>query len=235
MGYDVYCTVNTVASTARSRSKQDIVSVRRLQLDLDENGREGAGAAPERRERRQNADARDRDPEFPRAVPGAVEHGTRDVDAGRGGANHDARRGTVYGGDFTVADVARVMRVPGFRNQKDGREVWQVTWARYGGGDVAPAQFAWLPKVERQATPGPEREVKGQGVSQSERDWAWVRSELRRGSDPEELRRELERRRGDKPAPVYYAQRTVDRAVDSLAAERRARSGGAGVPVVPAR
>ena len=40
-GYDVYCTVNTVNPEATGRTKADIASVRRLQLDLDEGGREG--------------------------------------------------------------------------------------------------------------------------------------------------------------------------------------------------
>ena len=35
-GYDVYCTVNTVHPEATGRTKADIASVRRLQLDLDE-------------------------------------------------------------------------------------------------------------------------------------------------------------------------------------------------------
>ena len=40
-GYDVYCTVNAVKPNARSRTKADIADVRRLQLDLDDNGRQG--------------------------------------------------------------------------------------------------------------------------------------------------------------------------------------------------
>ena len=56
----------------------------------------------------------------------------------------------------------------------------------------------------------------GKVISQSERDWAFVRDALRRGADPGALRAELERRRPDKPCPRYYAQRTVDRAVQSF-------------------
>ena len=61
-----------------------------------------------------------------------------------------------------------------------------------------------------------KRQKPAQGISQSERDWAYVREQLRRGADPGELRAELERRRQDKPCPRYYAQRTVDRAVRSF-------------------
>ena len=61
-----------------------------------------------------------------------------------------------------------------------------------------------------------KRQKRSTGISQSERDWAFVREQLRRGADPGELRAELERRRQDKPCPGYYAQRTVDRAVRSF-------------------
>ena len=89
-----------------------------------------------------------------------------------------------YGGDFAVVDVARVMRMLGFQNQKDGRDGWTVTW---------------------------------------------VRSELRRGTRPEELRRELERRRPDKPAPEYYARRTVGPSVVWKPGVRRGRALRVGV------
>ena len=226
MGYDVYCTVNAVVPTARSRTKGDIASVRRLQLDLDENGREGLARL------RRDVDS------GVVPTPAVVMQSSRgrfqvlwNTSAGTWSPEHAERTMTRlagrYGGDFAVADVARVMRMPGFQNQKDGREGWTVTWARYGGGPVIPQQFAALPEVERQATPAPERERKQSGVSRSERDWAWVRSQLRRGTEPEELRSELARRRSDKPSPEYYARRTVDRAVESLAADRRARLGAA--------
>jgi len=63
---------------------------------------------------------------------------------------------------------------------------------------------------------GTKRRNQPSGISQSERDWAFVREQLRRGADPSALRAELERRRPDKPCPRYYAQRTVDRAVRSF-------------------
>ena len=67
-----------------------------------------------------------------------------------------------------------------------------------------------------------EPEPRGEkAISQSERDWAFVREGLRRGRDADELRRELEQRRQDKPSPRYYARRTVDRAVASLEGRSR--------------
>jgi hypothetical protein len=65
--------------------------------------------------------------------------------------------------------------------------------------------------ARRQPPTGSRRD--GGTLSQSERDWAWVRKELRAGAAPEALRRTLAERRPDKHDPVDYAQRTVARAL----------------------
>ena len=217
----MYCTVNTVKPKAVGRTKADIASVRRLQLDLDEDGREGvarlrrdvdAGVVPTPAVIMQSS--RDRYQVLWHASEGAWTPATAE--------RMMTRLAGRYGGDHAVADVARVMRVPGFRNRKPARESWVVSWRQYAGRPVVPEEFERLPEVDRH--PGrramSKQKMVGQRISRSERDWAWVRSSLRAGVDPEVLRRELERRRQDKPSPAYYAQRTVNRAVDSLEAER---------------
>ena len=142
-GYDVYCTVNTVAANATSRTKADVASVRRLQLDLDHNGREGLAKL------RQDVDAG----KVP--TPAIVMQSSR----GRFQVLWHTERGWTpaqaeetmrrlaarYEGDRAVADVARVMRIPGFRNCKNGRDEWQVTWARYDSTRTQPRDFGSLP------------------------------------------------------------------------------------------
>ena len=143
-GYDVYCTVNTMASDAKTRTKADVQNVRRLQLDLDHNGREGL------QKLRRDVDAG----QVP--TPAIVMQSSR----GRfqvlwhtepngwtpARAEETMRRlAARYGGDRAVADVARVMRMPGFRNCKDGREEWQVTWARYDSTRTQLRDFRSLP------------------------------------------------------------------------------------------
>ena len=59
----------------------------------------------------------------------------------------------------------------------------------------------------------------GKGNSQSEHEWARVRSLLKKGVSEETLVRQLEAQRQDKPKPAYYAQRTVTRAAASLREE----------------
>ena len=72
----------------------------------------------------------------------------------------------------------------------------------------------------RAQPPGPSA---GGDNSPSGRDWAWVRRELRAVRDPKALVAALAARRRDKPKPLAYARRTVDRAVESLRTEREKR------------
>ena len=127
-------------------------SVRRLQLDLDEGGREGlarlrrdvdAGVVPTPAVIRQSS--RDRYQVLWNTREGAWTpagaEGTMTRLAGR------------YGGDYAVADVARVMRMPGLQNQKPGRESWHVTWGRYGSREVVPDDFGRVQEVEQRREP----------------------------------------------------------------------------------
>ena len=76
-----------------------------------------------------------------------------------------------------------------------------------------------LPEVERKRQPVFDQlrkfRAKEGSFSQSERDWAYVMRELKRGVDPDSLRLQLEQSRQDKQNPRYYAERTVERAIMS--------------------
>ena len=221
-GYDIFVGVNPVGPRLR-REKEDVIAVRRLQLDLDENG--GAGL---------------------KRVLDDVEHGRLPPVAGilrtsenryqvlwhaasgwKPATAESVMTGLAvrYGGDRSVADVARVMRLPGFRNKKPGRGDGLVTWVDRNGPLVEPESFGALPAPPLAADGGPVpvRRGTGTGMSQSERDWAWVRGRLRRGENPATLAAELEASRQDKPKPGYYADRTVRRARESLEVEEERR------------
>lgn len=235
--HDIFVGMNPMTGTPRSprpgarprpmREKQDVVEVRRLQLDLDDAGPDslrqvladaGAGRLPQ-----------------PAIVVRSSENRYQvlwHADAGAWSPDQAedtmARLAAHYGGDPAVADVSRVMRLPGFRNKKPGRGDAPVTWTDYGGRRTSPEAFEHLPPVRQRREPGQPRRVRPRGprpLSQSERDWAAVKDELRRGADPAELVSQLERTRDDKPNPRYYAERTVQRAVESLELERSARAG----------
>ncbi len=133
-----------------------------------------------------------------------------------------------YGADTSVTDVSRVLRLPGFRNWKYdephyAREVLiGVTATKQ---DYVPADFPRFEvtpsQVRRQA---PERAAAVVGNSRSEKDWAMVMAELERGASPGALVDRLMAERPDKPSPRYYAQHTVERAVQRY--ERKAKDQG---------
>jgi len=215
-GHDIFVGMNPLRPERRRREKQDVAAVRRLQLDLDEHGPESL--------RRVLNDVRAGQLPQPAALVRSSRNRYQVIWHAAAGwtaaAAEDAmsRLAQRYGGDPAVADVARVMRMPGFRNKKEGRDDALVSWTDYGGRAVEQSDFGALPERgrvpssarPRSPSPGPKP------ISQSERDWAYVRDKLRRGEAPDALIEHLERKRQDKYNPRYYAERTVRRAWESL-------------------
>jgi hypothetical protein len=120
-----------------------------------------------------------------------------------------------FGGDPACTDRNRVLRVPGFLNQKYSPAhpvaVEYPADAIYGPADFRLENIevsSVLPlcgnaqKKPAHLTPSKH--------SHSEDDWAWVCARLARDMDAAKLTRELASRRADKSDPLYYAQRTVD-------------------------
>ena len=224
--HDLFLGVNPVRPAAWGRTKSAIGDVMRVYLDIDEDG--------DRSLARILADAKAGKLPPPthvvRSSPGrfqvlwSVPRGA--LDHGRAEA---LTKGLAirYGADTQVIDVARVLRIPGYRNWKRGGTPCSLV-ASTGRVAQVPEFPSDLPgpaadAVAAAAAWSPERSAGGDS-SPSGRDWAWVRGELRAARDPETLVAELAGRRGDKPQPLAYARRTVDRAVESLRAEREGRS-----------
>lgn len=221
-GYDLFLGVNPVDPARGRREKQDIAEVRRLQLDLDADGANSLQRILE-------------DVESTRlAAPAVVVrssrhnyqvlwHATRGTWTPEQAEDIMGRLADRYAGDHSVADVARVMRFPGFRNKKPGRKDALSTWTDYGGDPVEPARFDHLPAGDGQAgrrpQPANRRAATHNGISQSERDWAFARDRLRKGADRSALAAILEQRRQDKFNPADYAARTVRKAAESLRLE----------------
>ena len=220
--HDIYLGMNPIRPGTQGRYKEDIAEVRRLQIDLDEAGPESL--------RRVLADAnagrlpkpaivvrssKDRYQVLWHTAPGWTPAQAEDT---------MARLAQHYGGDH-VTDISRVMRLPGFRNKKQDRGDAPVRWTDYEGPSVTQEAFRHLPAVRREAgTPARRHRSRAPApLSQSERDWASVRDQLREGADPAQLVEQLARQRQDKPDPQYYAERTVRRATESLVREESSR------------
>ena len=228
-GHDIFVGMNPIRANTKRREKADVAEVRRLQLDLDDAGPDSL--------RRVLADASAGRIPLPAIVVRSSENRYQVLWHTRPGWSPDQAEDTMarlaqhYGGDPAVADVARCMRLPGFRNKKDGRDDALVRWTDYKGRPVDRAAFDHLPP--RQRIPGdsrrPDRPRGPRPMSQSERDWAEVREQLREGAQPAHLIEQLAQQRPDKPNPHYYAQRTVRRAGESLRQESSHRNPGPAV------
>jgi hypothetical protein len=121
-----------------------------------------------------------------------------------------------FGADQAVWDVARVLRMPGFRN-------WKYELPHYvkdihenpGEHIYRPGDFPTHQKDHPAVVLNDpqKRNTQTGHVSQSERDWAFARRALERGDLPSTVQARIEQFRQDKPNPRYYAQRTVRRAL----------------------
>ena len=216
-GADVYLTVNRLKPSVSSRKKSDVETVRHIFLDLDGGGQTAV-------DRVVKADGMPNPHHILCTSPDkhqilwSVEGFEKDQAEALIRAM--AKR---FGADQAVWDVARVLRVPGFRNHKYRELRHFVKDIQENPPDVMAYKPNDFPKfVEREekypgvlyrASTSPPKE----GISQSERDWAYVMKELKRGVDPGQLQLYLEQSRQDKPNPRYYAHRTITQAVRVLA------------------
>ena len=116
-----------------------------------------------------------------------------------------------FGGDPACTDCNRVLRLPGYLNQKyDPAHLVGVEYASDSTSYPRDFRLA-IPTLKGDLIRGGIRSGKPTGKhSNSEQDWTWILQELARGKDPVKLTRTLAERRSDKPNPLYYAQRTVD-------------------------
>ena len=116
-----------------------------------------------------------------------------------------------FGGDPACTDCNRVLRVPGFLNQK--YDPANVVTVRYPDCSTSKHDdFQLDMAVTNPMIPNAQIRPRQYAARQthSEVDWAWVLQELNGGKDAQKITKELALRRSDKPSPLYYAQRTVD-------------------------
>ena len=123
-----------------------------------------------------------------------------------------------------------MLRIPGFANRKyvpaHPVTIEYLAASAYGPSDFQLADYSSEAPLSLQRT-APST---GMGKhTHSERDWAWVLSELTNGRDAATLTQTLAERRAEKPDPLYYAQRTVD-----MASARLALLGGSSIQDVTA-
>ena len=211
--YEVYISMNTLKEGTHRRTKDDVDQIRHVYLDVDEDGTAAVHALLQR-------------PDVPE--PNYLINSSPDkwqviwkiAGCGKGEAE-EIERGLVAdtGADPAVVDIARVLRLPGFYNHKYSRPHMVVVESR-SNQISGPEHFPRLrPDPEARDTKAIKswrpRLPTGK-ITQSERDWARVRRELREGASPDALIEELTIQRADKFNPRDYARRTVEKAATSL-------------------
>jgi hypothetical protein len=216
-GADIYISQNVFRSEARTRSKTDVDKIRHVYLDLDKNGEESLTKIRDSSLVPEPSFVISTSPQKYQVIwkvadmaPNAVEMLQKAMVA-------------EFGGDPAATDSSRVLRLPGFQNKKYQRdypvEAYAVSDQTYSFSDFR------IPVDDRQSESRPLDETKNYvrksaEITQSERDWAYVKQQLSRGEAPERLVEALTHFRKDKSSPDYYARQTVSRAYVSVALGR---------------
>jgi hypothetical protein len=204
-GANIYVAANPLAPGSRKRTKESVVEVRHLYLDLDTDGEAKLAAL-----RTSNTVP------IPTAIV-STSAGKYQVLWRVESLPIEQQENLLkvlaitFGGDLACTDCNRVLRLPGFLNQKYTPA--PVVTVEY------PSDWTWHSQDFQPADPVPNRELIRPLISyanvpgkhsHSEQDWMWILGELARGRDPVKLTRTLAAKRADKSNPVYYARRTVD-------------------------
>jgi hypothetical protein len=212
---DIYVGMNTLKPEARTRTKEDIQTIRHLYVDIDDDGPAAlakiqqsnlvpppnytVNTSPEKFQvvwRVENIS-----PEQAEVLQRAM-----------------ARR---FGSDPAATDSTRVLRVPGFLNRKYDTEFWvhaeKHTDRVYHLHDfrlrTEPIESDFRPRHHSRAPASSE----SRPLSQSEHDWAFAKRALARGDHPEVvIQRIADYRAGGKDDPNYYARHTVIKAQAAL-------------------
>ncbi len=203
-GANIYVAANPLRPGSRRRTKEAIAQVRYLYLDIDADGETRIAVV-------RASDAVPQPSIILNTSPNKYQVLWR-VEGFDFAAQEETlkRLALAFGGDPACTDCNRVLRIPGFLNQKYS-PAHRVT-VEYDSGQVyLPSDFRLPEFVDLVATSANEAHRISAGKdSRSEQDWAWVCHEIEAGHDPSNLTHELARRRYDKANPLYYAQRTVD-------------------------
>jgi len=219
-GSDIYIGMNPLRQDASTRTKEDIVSIRHVYLDLDHGG-------PEAVQSLENSSAVPKPNYVLTSSPGKFQVVWKveemSLDEAEGLLHAMARE---FNGDPAATDATRVLRLPGFANKKYDTDFYVE--ARRASTETYHLRDFKL-HIDSQDSPRhnhysrPKTQSSPRAIlSQSEHDWAFAKRALARGDEPEEvIRRIAERRATEKHDPGDYARRTVTKAQADLASQAR--------------
>jgi hypothetical protein len=215
-GCDIYVGMNALKPAAFRRTKQDILAIRHLYADLDRDGSSSLRAIEKSSLVPTPNYVLNTSPDKYQVI-----WKVKDMELVQAEALlHALAR--EFQGDPAATDVARVLRIPGFRNKKYEQDF--VVRAERNTDRVYQDQDFKLHSepfdaTHRQPPSSALRPIRSEPryITQSERDWAYVKKALASGAEPEELITQLaDSRANDKSNPEYYARLTVNKALADL-------------------
>jgi hypothetical protein len=200
-GCDIYVGMNALKPTSHTRTKDDILAIRHLYIDLDQDGSTSLAAIEQSNLVPPPSYVLNTSPDKYQLI-----WKVEDVAQGQAEALQHAMA-RQFDGDHAATDSARVLRVPGFLNKKYEQDFF-VTIQSQTELTYRLRDF----KVHTEPSDSDYRRSYGSArktetsqsrpKSQSERDWAYVKSALVSGAHPEELIMHLARSRSaDKSDP----------------------------------
>ena len=217
---DIYVGMNTLKPEARTRTKDDIQTIRHLYVDIDHDG-------PAALAKIQQSNLVPSPNYTVNTSPDKFQVVWRVENISPEQAEVLQRAmARKFGSDPAATDSTRVLRVPGFLNRKYDTEFWvhaeKHTDRVYHLHDfrlrTEPIESDFRPRNYSQTPDSSEPRT----LTQSEHDWAYAKRALTRGDDPEEIiRRIADYRADEKHNPEYYARHTVEKARAALNSTRR--------------
>ncbi len=217
---DIYVGMNTLKPEARTRTKEDIQTIRHLYVDIDHDG-------PAALAKIQQSNLVPSPNYTVNTSPDKFQVVWRVENISPEQAEVLQRAmARKFGSDPAATDSTRVLRVPGFLNRKYDTEFWvhaeKHTDRVYHLHDfrlrTEPIESDFRPRNYSQTPDSSEPRT----LTQSEHDWAYAKRALARGDDPEEIiRRIADYRADEKHNPEYYARHTVEKARAALNSTRR--------------
>jgi hypothetical protein len=214
--FDIYLGMNALKPTAFTRTKDDILAIRHLYVDLDHHGSASLAMIEKSTLVPPPNYILNTSPDKFQAIWRVSDIELREAE----GLLHAMAR--EFDADRAATDAARVLRLPGFLNKKYEQDF--LVSARFQTEQLYHSRDFKLRaeslESDRRNIPSAPRTAGPSGTrptSQSERDWAYVKNALANGVDPEELIRELAHSRAaDKSDPQYYARLTVTKAAAEI-------------------
>jgi hypothetical protein len=215
-GCDIYVGMNALKATAFTRTKHDILAIRHVYADLDRDGSASLAAIEKSTLVPAPNYVLNTSPDKYQVI-----WRVEDIDLTQAETLlHAIAR--EFDGDNAATDAARVLRVPGFMNKKYDQD-FLVSAQHHSDCVYHPRDFQLRTELvdsgyrQLRRSPSQANRSEPRRISQSERDWAHVKSALASGADPEELITRLAHSRAnDKSDPQYYARLTVTKAVADL-------------------